>query len=315
MHFINSAMLLAVLYSTLLFQCSSGKPPKYVQLNLQSSKDLRKMLAIQCDMLFPREEPIFRYYIASMGGKQKNDQLKVLDVGCGPGVFANRLHQAFPNDLKITGIDIEQSNIDLANSEKLIKTSENPEFLVGNAYELNNAVGGEYDIITIRSVLYTLPNPDIVVKNCISKSKQGGVLHIIDEDYEITSVAGPTELDSDLFFESMRSAFVNKNCCPTMGRKLLELCRKCSNELGIPTEIKITNLPITTAEERNKQLLHDMFISWRRYAPFIADNCDTKLRGKTQQIDDMYKDVANTCIKKGGFGIWQCFCASCWRKK
>jgi len=214
-------------------------------------------------------------------------------------------------------------------------------FKVGNAYKLtDSSVDGDtrYDIITIRSMLYTLPSPEIVVKNCLCKLKKNGVLHILDEDYGITNVRKTMHLDSALFFESMRSAFRAKKCNPTMGRDLLELCRRCSKvsdmrttgvirlhssshrsstndiasfspqELDMKTDVKITNMCITNEIEENKQLLHDMFLSWIPYASFIADNCDTELHGKHDLIVEHYKDVAVSCKKH--FAIWGVLLAS-----
>jgi ubiquinone/menaquinone biosynthesis C-methylase UbiE len=101
--------------------------------------------------------------------------LRVLDVGCGTGVisllFAERGDQ-------VTGIDLSEGMIEEAR-RKADAQNLSIEFRRGDAEHLpfND---GSFDVVVSRHLLWTLPHPEIALKEWHRVLKMGGVVLIID---------------------------------------------------------------------------------------------------------------------------------------
>jgi ubiquinone/menaquinone biosynthesis C-methylase UbiE len=101
--------------------------------------------------------------------------LKVLDVGCGTGamglLFAEMGHQ-------VTGVDLSEGMMAKAR-EKACAQNLSIELKSGDAEHLpfND---GSFDVVVNRHLLWTLPHPEIALKEWRRVLKNGGVVLIID---------------------------------------------------------------------------------------------------------------------------------------
>ena len=92
--------------------------------------------------------------------------LKILDVGCGTGVFARAFSEA---GAKVTGVDLGKELIDIAREK-----SKDTEYVVASADNLSGIKDREYDIATIVLAIQNMKNLDKVVEEVSKKIKSGG---------------------------------------------------------------------------------------------------------------------------------------------
>jgi ubiquinone/menaquinone biosynthesis C-methylase UbiE len=101
--------------------------------------------------------------------------LKVLDVGCGTGVmgllFAEMGHQ-------VTGVDLSEGMMAQAR-EKARAQNLSIELKAGDAEHLPFD-DGSFDVVVNRHLLWTLPHPEIALKEWHRVLKTGGVVLIIE---------------------------------------------------------------------------------------------------------------------------------------
>jgi SAM-dependent methyltransferase len=101
-------------------------------------------------------EPLYERVLAGVP-----EGASVLDVGCGPGVFAAF---ALARGLEVTGIDADRSAVAAARREV-----PGAEFEVGDAHQLD----GSYDLVALVQVLAHVTNPLKVLKEA---ARAGGLV-------------------------------------------------------------------------------------------------------------------------------------------
>jgi 2-polyprenyl-3-methyl-5-hydroxy-6-metoxy-1,4-benzoquinol methylase len=103
---------------------------------------------------------------------------KIIDLGCGNGLFSNILRVNSP-DREITGIDLDEKKIKTA--EKTQKDRSGIEFTRGNIIEMEYPPG---DVFSLIDVLYLIPyeKQEIILRKCSSALDEGGVLIIKEMD-------------------------------------------------------------------------------------------------------------------------------------
>ncbi len=101
--------------------------------------------------------------------------LKVLDVGCGTGKFALKLH-SWNRDLKVHGVDLSEDMIKKAKA----KLSDEPiEFKIGDVEELPYE-SHTFDIITCTNSFHQYPNQKKAISEMHRVLNKDGKLMIID---------------------------------------------------------------------------------------------------------------------------------------
>ncbi len=93
-------------------------------------------------------------YIAKAG----NEEISILEVGCGEGHLAHQILDEFSN-ITYTGLDITPEIVEMARGA-------NPEgeFLTGSAYDLADFYNHKYDIVVMSEVLEHLEYPEQALK-------------------------------------------------------------------------------------------------------------------------------------------------------
>jgi len=95
---------------------------------------------------------------------------KILDVGCGGGVFTRGLKNYRP-DLDITGVDISRKSLDYAKS-----LNKNIKYKFASIYKLPFK-DGSFDAVLAFDVLEHLEKPDLAVKEISRVLKPSGMFH------------------------------------------------------------------------------------------------------------------------------------------
>ncbi len=103
--------------------------------------------------------------------------IKVLDIGCGTGLFASRLREALPES-KVVGLDLVSGM--LARGERRWKYHEGTVFPVQGDSERLPFAAGSFDFITCANSFHHYPNQDQAVAEMHRVLKPGGRLLLID---------------------------------------------------------------------------------------------------------------------------------------
>lgn len=143
--------------------------------------------------------------------------MRVADLGCGPGKTTSILHQLAQPGGSAAGVDFAVDRIEFA---KKRYTGEGMKFECMDVREPLDALGA-FDFIWMRFVLeyYRVDSFDIV-KNISKVLKPGGVLCLIDLDYNCLSHFGmPVRLERTVD-RIMKELEEKANFDPYVGRKL-----------------------------------------------------------------------------------------------
>ncbi|MBU8595451.1 hypothetical protein CHH78_01035 [Shouchella clausii] len=98
---------------------------------------------------------------------------KVIDLGCGPGLYAQRLAK---KGYDVTGIDISENSIRYA-KEQAQKAGLNIDYRCGNLFDFNEE--NKYDLGLLIYQIYCMFSPDqrrILLENVHRSLKRGGIL-------------------------------------------------------------------------------------------------------------------------------------------
>ncbi len=111
----------------------------------------------------PTEEHIYRRVIDKV---EKEDTLKILDVGCGTGVLLSRLSSTYK---ELHGIDISKQGVRIAKNN----CSKNVMLIIGDATHLPYR-GNSFDCLTCTCVLQHIQNIESCIKELQRVIKPGG---------------------------------------------------------------------------------------------------------------------------------------------
>ena len=136
----------------------------YVTTHINSRKSLPKAQDLS------KNSGAFKQHFGHLIPKNKN--AKILDLGCGYGIFVWWLHQnGYSNS---HGIDISKEQIDLGNKLGITNIKE------GDGLEYLNNSSGEYDAIILRDVIEHIEKINLLslLTLCFANLKSGGRLII-----------------------------------------------------------------------------------------------------------------------------------------
>lgn len=95
---------------------------------------------------------------------------KLLDIGCGGGIFTESAAQA---GAKVTGIDLSEDLLEVAKLH-LYESKLNIDYQHISAEDFASKNQNKYDIITCFELLEHVPDPSSIVKACAKMVKPGG---------------------------------------------------------------------------------------------------------------------------------------------
>ena len=109
------------------------------------------------------------------------DGMKVLDCGCGPGIITCDIADRIPNG-RIVGIDVDESQVALANQNAEARSIRNVEFRLASVYDLPFP-SGSFDAVFSHAVLEHLRDPIKAVEEFHRLLRPGGVLGVCSPDW------------------------------------------------------------------------------------------------------------------------------------
>jgi ubiquinone/menaquinone biosynthesis C-methylase UbiE len=177
--------------------------------------------------------------------KIKSETLKILDVGCGPGLLSKELSVRFP-EAKITGIDISRYSIKLA--KKNCEGIKNINFIIADVHKL--PFPDEYfDLVVCKDSFHQFSNPIKAIKEMYRVLKPGGIIYLQDlrrdvPFYLIKMILPPDTLAKKLIYSSARSSYLPEEIKKILnkagikkfilrGRKLTKELKKKYSKIGI----------------------------------------------------------------------------------
>lgn len=144
-------------------------------------ESMARNLAYQAQAIWPQEQPLFARYRLS-------GALRILDLGCGTGEITRRLADLYPR-AQIIGVDILESNLELARSENAAY-ADRVRYEAGDAFALKYA-DASFDLAVCRHMSQSVPDFHLVLDEIGRVLRRGGWLHLLSEDYAMLRMPWP----------------------------------------------------------------------------------------------------------------------------
>ena len=144
--------------------------------------------------------------------------MRIADLGCGPGKTTFCLNKLVQPGGSAIGVDISQKRIDYAQAH--YSREGEIKFITGDIRKpLNNL--GSFDCVWIRFVLeHYLSSSFDIVKNVSAVLKPGGIMCLVDLDYNCLSHHGLSSRVEKALYGIMACLESHANFDPYVGRKL-----------------------------------------------------------------------------------------------
>ncbi len=109
------------------------------------------------------------------------DGMAVLDCGCGPGVLTCDIAEFIPNG-NVLGIDLDKSQINIAEEEARTRGIKNTKFQQANVYDLQS-INEAFDGVFSHALMERLAEPSKAIKQAWQILKPGGTLAVCSPDW------------------------------------------------------------------------------------------------------------------------------------
>jgi ubiquinone/menaquinone biosynthesis C-methylase UbiE len=121
--------------------------------------------------------PSHRAIIARIRDRNGDGPLKVLDIGCGTGLFATRIREAFPR-AQVCGVDLVPEML-AGGRERWRLDAEHISPIQGDSERLPLATGS-FDVVTCANSFHHYPHQDRAVAEMHRVLRPGGCLILVD---------------------------------------------------------------------------------------------------------------------------------------
>ena len=122
------------------------------------------------------------------------DNMQILDVGAGPGYYAELLLNSLPK-CKITLLEVNTELIEIS-KKKLSKYGDRVEFVNESIFK-NTLKESKYDFVISRFVFQHLKEPKVAAEEIYKLLKPGGIVAIIDSDRGLWGLSDPEFLTNN----------------------------------------------------------------------------------------------------------------------
>ncbi len=167
-----------------------------------------------------------RYLVAHL-----RPDMRILDVGCGPGSITRELAALVP-DGEVVGVD---PNASLMAQQQALGGPANVTFLAGDVHDLPADLGA-FDVVHAHQVLQHLTDPVGALRAMAAACRPGGTVAVRDADYAAFAWA-PADPRLDRWLRAYRDAAHAVGCEPDAGRHLLGWAHRA----GLPDAVASTS--------------------------------------------------------------------------
>jgi len=189
-----------------------------------------------------RAEIIFSYLDQLYEEKWQN--IECLDIACNQGWFSSQL--AIRGAHKVTGFDVRERHIKMANTINGLSSLSNLNFQVQDFFDVDSDSGKKYDLVFFLGVLYHLDNPLQAIRKIRSLTKKLCVIETQvakpNPELECCWGSAPNRIGPAIALIESDSVHVGSNkplvLVPTLNA-LYRMLYACGFEhlfLGIPTD-------------------------------------------------------------------------------
>lgn len=203
-------------------------------------KSVVQKMEAQSNLIWAREKKLIEDAI----GNKTGEELKILEVGSGPGVITEKICNLFPNSL-VTCLELDQELLEFHKEHASENTKKQINIVQGNISEID--LGEEqYDIVFARLVLQHVVEVDKAIQNINKLLKKGGKLVVTEVDEGLFGIIDPPFPELEYILNQHIQEQVIEGGDRFIGRKLwrkmkqanfskvnLELIPVNSDELGI----------------------------------------------------------------------------------
>ncbi|MDR3230140.1 MAG: class I SAM-dependent methyltransferase [Synergistaceae bacterium] len=133
---------------------------------------------VERDLNGPKRDA-WRSLILSNAPEKKNDRLKVLDIGTGPGFFPIILASA---DVEVSAIDCTKEMVRIA-ERNVAKAEKQADIRIMDSHSLDFP-DGKFDLVVSRNVAWTLSDPERAYGEWARVLRPGGRILIFDANWQ-----------------------------------------------------------------------------------------------------------------------------------
>ncbi len=246
--------------------------PQHLQM---ADPSMLRTLAYQVEAIWPLEAPRLRAIPVA--------PRRVLDLGCGPGVFLAKLHELWPSAY-LVGVDLD--------ADHLARIDVPCEARLGDAMA-PVADPGTFDLAVCRHVLQAVPDPQRVIVNLAQAVRPGGLVHVVAEDYGLIAFSDPAVDD---FWERTAIAFGKRTGTDMRGgrRAAVWMC-----EAGL-TQVRTHWLTLDT-QTVDREVFARIWEAWRDgYSDAVSDTLGLPRDETRNEWDRMIR-----VLRDGpGYAVW-----------
>jgi len=155
----------------------------------------------ESDSFFQAQKNLTDYCISLLDNLENK---KILEIGCGNGIQAFHINANYKPS-KITGIDLNTANIEIANNEKKNSNIKNVHFYVGDAQNLINIPSNSIDTVLNIESAFHYPDKQAFLHEVYRILKPGG-------EFLIADILSKRKRGFKLWSKSMIYNFWDKTC-------------------------------------------------------------------------------------------------------
>ena len=205
--------------------------------------------------------------------------MRVADIGCGAGVTSSYLYDLVWPGGAVTGVDASPERIDHARKHY---GKEGLDFVCHDFYQDLKGLGS-FDFIWVRFVLeYHRAGSFDIVRRLTETLKPGGILCLIDLDYNCLSYFGLSKRLEDNIRGVMKTLEENSNFDPFVGRKLYSYLYDLGFE-AIDVQLKPHHLFFGQVNETDR-------FNWMKKLEVAARNSGWKFEGYADGFDGFFRE-------------------------
>ena len=185
----------------------------------------------------------------------------ILDFGCGYGFLGMKLLPLLPKGSSYTGIELDLEEIRQA-KEYFEETDYTCEFIRQDIYQFQPSK--KYDLVVALFLLSYMHNPEFLIEKMKSSLKPGGMLLLIDADYEVENAGYFSGIENEEgglkrpdFIPLWEYELSHQERDYKMGTKLPYFLNKCGMK-NIQARIS-DQVVIYQPADKNKKEMNDIF--------------------------------------------------------